>query len=130
MPVLSYFVPASFYLVIRDHVFIYNAMGTVRKYLSGNFWWTWLIMVVVLISLFVLQTIFSLPATTLTLMKVFNRSQESGDNSVLMMTLYTIGMFLTYCTYSITQIISAFNFMSHEEKHEGKGLQSRIEEIQ
>jgi hypothetical protein len=129
VPVLSYFVPASFYLVIRDNIFIYSAMGTVRKYLSGNFWWTWLIMVVVLISLGLLQTIFSLPATILTMMKMFNRSQESGDNSVLMMTLYTLGMFLTYCTYSITQIISAFNFMSHEEKYEGKGLQSKIEEI-
>ena len=129
IPILSYLVPASFYLVVRDNVFIYSAIGTTRKYLSGNFWWTWLIMVVVFISLFVLQTLFNLPATVITMMKVFNRSQESGDNSVLMMTLYTVGMFLTYCTYSITQIISAFNFMSHEEKYEGKGLQSKIEEI-
>lgn len=129
-PVFAYFVPASFYLVVRDHVFIYTAMGKVRKLLSGNFWWTWLIMVVTLICLSILQGLFNMPASIISVMKIFSRSQEVGtDNSILLMVFYTLGMFLTYCTSSISHIITAFNFMSHEEKHEGKGLQSRIEEI-
>jgi hypothetical protein len=129
-PVLMYFVPASFYLVVRDNVFIFTAMGKVRKYLSGNFWWTWLIMVVTLICLGILQGLFNLPATIMGMAKLFSRGQEAGsDNSVLLMVFYTLGMFLTYCTSSVSHIITAFNFMSHEEKHEGKGLQSKIDEI-
>jgi hypothetical protein len=130
MPVFAYFIPASFYVVIRDNLFIYTAMGKVRKYLSGNFWWTWLIMIVSVICLGILQGLFSLPASIMMMTKLLSRGQETGgDSSVLLMVLYTLAMFLTYCTYSILQIVAAFNFMSHEEKHEGKGLQSRIEEI-
>ena len=129
-PVFMYFVPASFYLVVRDNLFIFTAMGKVRKYLSGNFWWTWLIMVVALICLGILQGLFNLPATVMGMANLFSRGQGGGsDNSVLLMVFYTLGMFLTYCTSSISHIITAFNFMSHEEKHEGKGLQSRIDEI-
>lgn len=129
-PVFAYFVPASFYLVVRDNVFIFTAMGKVRKYLSGNFWWTWLLMTVALISLGILQGLFNLPASVISMMKMFSRSKEAGaDDSILLMVFYTLGMFLTYCTSSISHVITAFNFMSHEEKFEGTGLQSRIDEV-
>ncbi len=130
MPVMAYFIPASFYVVVRDNVFIYTALGKVKKYLSGNFWWTWLIMVVSIICLSIVQGLFSLPASIMMMTKLLSRGQETGsDSSLLLMTFYTLAMFFTYCTYSILQLIAAFNFMSHEEKHEGKGLQSRIDEI-
>ncbi len=135
MPVLFFLVSAGFYVVIRDGVFIFPAMGKVRKYLSGNFWWTWLIMVVAIICIYILFILFSLPTSIISMIDVFSRAKNvttfEGDASpsILMMALYTITMLLTTCTGSILNLISAFNFLSHEEKHEGKGLQSRIEEI-
>ncbi len=132
MPVISYFIPASFYVVVRDNLFIFPAMAKVKKYLSGNFWWTWLIMVVAMIALGILQGIFNLPATILSMGKMFSRissGNTESDSSILLMVFYTLGMFLTYCMYSITHIIAAFNFMSHEEKHEGKGMMAQIESI-
>ncbi len=132
-PVISYFIPAAFFVVVRDEEFIFSAMGKVKKYLSGNFWWTWLIMVVTIIALAVLQIIFNLPASIMVMTKMFSRMNgampDDQDNSILLMVFYTIGIFLTYCTTSISHIIAAFNFMSHEEKHEGQGLMSRINEI-
>ena len=134
-PVLSYFIPAAFYVVVRDGDFIFKAMGKVKKYLSGNFWWTWLIMVVALIALGILQTIFNMPASIMTLMSTFSRMKDLGaaqpeeGTNILLMVFYTLGMFLTYCTSSITHLIAAFNFISHEEQHEGEGLLSRIDEI-
>ncbi|MES2515547.1 MAG: hypothetical protein V4580_15435 [Bacteroidota bacterium] len=134
-PVMYYFIPAAFYVVVRDRIFIFPAMVKVRKYLSGNFWWTWLIMVVVLIGLAILQTIFNLPASIMAMMSMFSRMKTPGveDTSsganMLLMAFYTLGMFLTHCTSSISHLISAFNFMSHEENHEGKGLMSRLDEI-
>lgn len=132
-PVLSYFVPAAFFVVVRDGEFIFQAMGKVKRYLSGNFWWTWLIMVVAMIGLGILHMLFNLPASILVMTKMFSRlggaMPEDQDGNLLLMVLYTIGIFLTYCTTSISHLISAFNFMSHEEKHEGQGLMSRINEI-
>lgn len=131
-PVISYFIPASFFVVVRDNLFIFPAMAKVKKYLSGNFWWTWLIMVVAMIALGILQGLFNLPATIITMTKMFSRMATGSaeeDSSILLMVFYTVGMFLTYCMYSITHIIAAFNFMSHEEKHEGKGMMAQIESI-
>ena len=134
-PVIAYFIPAVFYVVVRDGSFIFSSMSKVKKYLANNFWWTWLIMVVALISLGILQTIFNLPATILSMMSMFSRVKEIGNattessSNILLIVFYTLGMFLTYCTSSISHLISAFNFMSHEEQHEGKGLLSRIDEI-
>lgn len=133
-PVLSYFVPAAFFVVVRDGDFIFQAMGKVKRYLSGNFWWTWLIMVVAMIGLGILHMLFNLPASILVMTKMFSRMSETAtqdqDSNILLMVFYTIGIFLTYCTTSISHLISAFNFMSHEEKHEGQGLMARINEIE
>ena len=132
IPIFMYVVSAGFYVVIRDRLFIFSALGKVRKYLSGNFWWTWLIIVVSLISLSILQMIFNMPATIVSMGKMFTRATnpETGDDSaILLMAFYTLGMFLTYCTYSITHVIAAFNFESHEEKKEAKGMMSQIDSI-
>ncbi|MBA4239738.1 MAG: hypothetical protein C0448_03360 [Sphingobacteriaceae bacterium] len=134
-PVLTYFIPASFFVVVRDNLSIFSSMTKVKKYLSGNFWWTWLIMVVALFGLGILQMLFNLPASIVTMTNTFTRMsdmsnvQPEAGNNILLMVFYTLGMFLTYCTSSISHLISAFNFMSHEEQHEGKGLMSRIDEI-
>jgi hypothetical protein len=134
-PVMYYFIPAAFYVVVRDRVFIFPAMAKVKTYLSGNFWWTWLIMLVVIIGLAILQTLFNLPASIMAMMSVFSRmktpgvEETSSGANILLMAFYTLGMFLTHCTSSISHLISAFNFMSHEESHEGKGMMSRLDEI-
>lgn len=134
-PVIAYFIPAAFFVVVRDNLSIFSSMAKVKKYLSGNFWWTWLIMAVALISLGILKALFNLPASVVSMMNTFTRMsdlsnvQPEAGNNILLMVFYTLGMFLTYCTSSISHLISAFNFMSHEEQHEGKGLMSKIDEI-
>ncbi len=135
MPVLMYFVPAAFFVVVRDGDPIFSSMRKVKNYLSGNFWWTWLLMVVVMISLGILQMLFNMPASIISMMNTFtrlsdmNNGQAEHGSNVLIIVFYTLGMFLTYCTSSISHLISAFNFMNHEEQHEGKGIMSRIDEI-
>ncbi len=135
-PVLSYYLSAGFFVVVRDKMMIMSAFGKVRSYLHGNFWWTWLILVVAMISLSILQVVFNLPATILTMTETFTRMRHitdgSGlgeDHSVLLIIFYTLGRFLTTCSFAILHLICAFNFLSHEEKHEGQGILGRIEEI-
>lgn len=136
-PVLSYYLSAGFFVVVRDKLMITPAFRKVSSYMSGNFWWTWLILVVAMISLSIVQVIFNLPATVLTMTETFSRMRhitdgsgmEGGDHSVLLIIFYTIGRFLTTCSFAILHLICAFNFLSNEEKHEGKGILGRIDEI-
>jgi hypothetical protein len=136
-PVLTYYFSAGFFVVVRDNLMITPAFRKVSGCMSGNFWWTWLILVVAMISLSILQVVFNLPATVLTMTETFTRMRhitdgsgmEGGDHSVLLIIFYTIGRFLTTCSFAILHLICAFNFLSNEEKHEGKGILERIDEI-
>jgi len=135
-PVLTYYFSAGFFVVVRDRMMIMPAFRKVSGYMYGNFWWTWLILVVAMISLSILQVVFNLPATILTMTETFTRmrhitdgSAMGNDHSVLLIVFYTLGRFLTTCSFVILHLVCAFNFLSHEEKQEGKGLLGRIEEI-
>lgn len=136
-PVLTYYLSAGFYVVVRDGGLIMGAFGKVKGYLSGNFWWTWLIMIVAMISLSIIQFVFNLPATVLTMTETFTRIRHisdgsgmtGGDHSVLLIIFYTIGRFLSTCSYAVMHLVCAFNFLGNEEKYEGKGMIGRIEEI-
>ncbi len=135
-PVLTYYLSGAFFVVVRDKLMIMSAFGKVRRYMYGNFWWTWLILMVTMISLSILQVIFNLPATILTMTETFTRMRHitdgsglGNDHSILLIIFYTLGRFLTTCSFVILHLICAFNFLSHEEKHEGQGMLGRIEEI-
>ena len=136
-PIVAHSVSAAFYVVVRDHSFIFKALASVRSRLSGSFWWTWLILVVVLIGLSILQLLFNLPASIISFTDAFTRARNITQNtaltgsspSVWLIAFYTIGMFLTTCSSAILHLVSAFNFLGHEEKHEGKGLLTLLDEI-
>ncbi|MBS1635034.1 MAG: hypothetical protein JST26_03860 [Bacteroidetes bacterium] len=133
-PVMIYYFPAGFFVTVRDKINIFSALGTVRQYMKGSFWWTWLIIVVAYICLLICRVVFSLPATIVSGVETFSRIRSFGmsepsDSSILLTILYTISTVLSSTTSAIMLVICAFNFMGHEEKHEGTGLMSRIEEI-
>jgi hypothetical protein len=136
-PVLTYYLSAGFFVVVRDKLMLTAAFRKVSGCMSGNFWWTWLILVVAMIALSIVQVIFNLPATVLTMTETFTRMRHisdgsgvgGGDHSILLIIFYTLGRFLTTCSFAILHLICAFNFLSNEEKHEGKGMLERIDEI-
>jgi hypothetical protein len=134
-PVIGYVFQAMFFVVIRDDIFGMAAFGKVWNYMKGNFWWTWVVMVVGSFALYIVNLLFTLPATIYSLMGTFSRldhtdySGGSSGSTVTLVVLYTIGMFFSHFTSSVLLVISAFNFLSHEEVQEGKGLFSRIDEI-
>jgi hypothetical protein len=134
-PVLGYVFQAMFFVVIRDDIFGIDAFGKVWKYMKGNFWWTWVVIVVGSFALYIVNLLFTLPATIYSLVGTFTRMGSNGytdgssNSTIILVTLYTLGMFFSYFTSSVLLVLSAFNFLSHEEVHEGKGLFSKIDEI-
>lgn len=133
-PVVMYFFPAGYFVVVRDRINIFSALGKVRRYLKGNYWWTWLIMFLAVITLYIIQLVFTLPATIVAMASTFSRfgsmDMEPSGPSLTLIILYTFAMFFSYISSSFMLVLCAFNFLGHEEKHEGTGLMSRIEEIQ
>lgn len=132
LPILVYFLSSGFYLVVRDGMSMLPALGQVKNYMKNNFWWTWLLMVIVVISLMIINGLFSLPVTVITLIDTFKRhdmSNQSEGNSALLLALYTLSMFLTTIISSINSVVSVFQYTSLEEKQEGKGLLERIDDI-
>lgn len=136
-PILTYYLSAGFFVVVRDEKLIMAGFGKVRNYMPGNFWWTWLVMLVAMISLSILQVVFNLPAAVISMTETFTRVRQmadgsgvaGSDHSVLLIICYTVGRFLTTCSFAIMHLICAFNFLGNEEKHEGKGMIGRIDEI-
>lgn len=135
MPVLSYYFTASFFVVTRDEVWLFSGMSKVGRYMKGNFWWTWLILFVAIIALYIVQIVFSLPASILSMGRMFSRlgsgpypGVDEGP-SLLLIGLYVFAALCSSLCSAFLLILSAFHFLSQEEKQEGAGLMSRIEEI-
>lgn len=131
VPVLIYVIYVSNYIIIRDEVLITDAFGKAWRYMKGNFWWTWLLMVAVTICVGTLASLLNLPLTILTFTKAFSRSYDSGSDGTILYVIFgalsMIGQLMLVSPVLYTFCI--FNFHNHEERHEGTGLLNRIDEL-
>lgn len=131
IPVLIYVIYTANYIIIRDEVLVTDAFGKAWRYMKGNFWWTWLLMVAVTICIGTAASIFNLPLTILTFSKAFTRSYDSDSGGTLWYVIFgalsMVGQLLLVSPVLYTFCI--FNFHNHEERHEGTGLLSRIDEL-
>lgn len=134
MPVFIQIVYSAFYLVVRDDILITEAFAKAMRYVRGNFWWTWLLMVAVGICVATVGSLFSLPLSILTMVQTFTRLSDPGSGDTVSTLVYVIlgavsvvGQLLVVSPVFYTFCI--FNYHNHEERHEGSGLMSRIDEL-
>jgi len=134
IPILIYLLYVTNYIIIRDEVLVTEAFGKAFRYLKGNFWWTWLLMVAVTICVGTLASLFSLPMTIISFSQIFTRaydpaSAEAGNSIVIVIfgALSMVGQLLVVSPLLYTFCI--FNYHNHEERTEGTGLMSRIDEF-
>ena len=136
IPIVGYIVNASNYLIIRDKILVTDAISKVLRYMRGNFWWTWLLLVCALVSLSALYLLFNSPYYIYSFIRTLTRVQDianggsAGGSTIIYVIFASLSMlgsllvinpiFLTFCV---------FNFHSGEEKKEGKGLLNRIDEL-
>ena len=133
LPPLCYVFIAANFLVVRDEMFITQAILKAFSYLRGNFWSTWLLIFCTTISLSMLYVIFNLPATIFNMIRINNliRNFEGGfvtGNAIFMIALSALSMLGSMLV--ISPVFSSFcivNFYSQEERMEGKSLLHRIE---
>jgi hypothetical protein len=133
IPLLMYVVNAATYIVIRDEVLITVALRKTVDYLRGNFWWTWLLMLCVLLALGTISTLFNLPITLMSLTKMFTRgvTESTGSSHSVLYLVFGAVSFIgrMLVIVPISTAFCIFNFYSHEEQHEGNGLMSLIDKL-
>ncbi|MGZ3861985.1 MAG: hypothetical protein ACXVPN_06955 [Bacteroidia bacterium] len=131
-PPMMYVLNAATFVVVRDEITMVRAIGKIIDYMKGNFWWTWLLMIILLISLGTISSLFSLPLSVLGIMKTFVRSGggANSDHSVLYLIFGSLNMITQMLiVVPISMIFCVFNYYNHEEQQEGTGLMDRIDEI-
>ncbi len=130
-PQISYAFIAANYLVLRDKILVTTAYKKAWNYMSGNFWWTWLIVVCASLVVGILGFIFNVPMTILTVAKTFSRiNQETTDNnSILYMIVGTIAIFGPQLLRPITTLFCVLTYHSYEEAQEGSALKEKIDQV-
>ena len=131
-PPLSYALMAGNYLVLRDQTSIIDGMKKAWGYMKGNFWWTWLIVVVAAIIVGIMGAIFGLPISALSLGKTltrFGNETSSDSNSVLYIILGIIAILGPQLLVSITTLFSVMTYHSYEELHEGTAIKDKIDQV-
>lgn len=133
-PPMMYVLNAATYIVARDEVLITVAIRKAMNYMKGNFWWTWLLMVSVMIALATISGLFSLPLSILSMMQVFTRNaggENGSDHSIMYIIFGAISLIAQMLvTIPISTMFCILNFYSHEEQQEGTGLMGRIDELE
>jgi len=86
---------------------VIESFDRTRKVLSGNFWWTWVIMVCAVMAIGIISFVFSIP----------------------FIIVATVCTFCSTLLYSGLYVISAFHYYSLAEQKDGIGLMERIDEI-
>lgn len=134
LPVAIYVIYVAQYIVVRDEVLITDAVNKAIKYVKGNFWWTWLLIVAVGVAITTLVSIFQMPLTIINFTRIFSRAYDpaaTGSDHSIMVTVFgalsVVGQLLVVSPVFYTFCI--LNFYNQEERKEGTGLMGRIDEL-
>lgn len=135
-PNLMYAITNSSYLVLRDEILITQAFGKTWRYMRGNYWYTWLLLVVSYLIIMIAGSIFAIPQmilsfyNTLTRFNPENYNYSDGSNySTLFIIFGMIAVLGQFLLMPLLNIFTTLTFHSHEESEDGTGLKERINEI-
>jgi len=130
-PQLAYAIIAGNYLVLRDEILITAAISKAWRYMRGNFWWTWLIVVVGSLIVGVISVVFTLPMTILTVFNTVTRmnTDVASNNTVLYVVLGTLTILGPQLLTPITRLFSVLTYHSYEEAEEGTAIKEKIDQM-
>jgi hypothetical protein len=140
-PNLIYALTNAPYLVLKEEILITQAFSKSWRYMrrTGNYWWTWVIIVVTYMIVSIASFIFALPQFILTMVSTFSRlrfdqygdysDDGSGIGPVWFIVCAMITVLGQHLLMPLLSIFTVLNYHSHEEEEEGTGLMQRIDEI-
>lgn len=135
-PNLMYAITNSTYLVLRDEILITTAFGKTWRYMKGNYWYTWLLLVASYLIISIASSIFALPQMILSMVSSFSRFNPDnyeysggGNYTTLFVIFGMIAVLGQFLLMPLLNIFTTLTFHSHEEAEDGTGLKERINEI-
>lgn len=136
-PILSFIPIAALFVCQRDRVNIFAAIKKVLYYLKGNFWMTWVISFVALISYSIMGFIVQIPVLIISLVTTFSRARstigygEADETTpLLLVSVIIISSLLSYGVLSIYYLMTIYQYTNLEEKKEGSSIIEKINQIQ
>ncbi|MDO9000653.1 MAG: hypothetical protein Q7W45_12870 [Bacteroidota bacterium] len=136
-PILSFVPMASLFVCQRDRIGIFAAIKKVFYYLKGNFWMTWVVSLVGIVSYMVMGFIVQIPVLIITLATTFSRAkstiaygQADDTTPLLLVAVIIISNLLSYGVMSVYYLMTVYQYTNLEEKKEGSAIIEKINQIQ
>jgi hypothetical protein len=138
-PILSFVPIAAMFVCQRDHIGIFPAIGKVFRFMKDNFWITWAVSFVGILTYSFLSWFAQVPVFIMTLISTFSRIKDiessgvEGFDTSTSMTFIIVSTICTLLTYGITVIyhlIVIYQYTNLEEKKEGQSILEKINQIQ
>ncbi len=135
-PIISFVLIAAIFVCQKDRIPIFAAIKKVFYYLKGNFWNTWVVIMVGFLTYFIMTFVVQIPMLILTLITTFSRLKVSGgynfedqNTSLIMVIVVSICSLLSYGVRVIFNLIVTYQYTSLEEKKEGISIIEKINQI-
>lgn len=136
MPILSYLVISSLFVVQKDNINLFDALVKAYRYLKGQFWMTWLLALVAFIVTYLCLIIAIMPTYIISVISMVSRARDisgmmNADSSFSISGyfLWSLSYLLIYCIFSIFHLMCTFQYTSLEEKKEGKSILEKINAV-
>lgn len=136
MPVLSYIPVAAFFVCQRDGLGIFTAISKVFKYMKGNFWNTWIVSFIALLTNSILSAIIRLPAMIMNFIDTLTRSSTldnytmiSSSPSTATTIVTIISTLLSFGVLCIYHLMCIYHYGNLEESKEGSAMLDKINAI-
>ncbi len=121
---------ATWFSMVKDKVFVFKAIGNVFKTISGNFWWTWVIMICTFLIIMILNAFVNIPMWIYSAFSGFSRmNPETFELSIAYVFFICFTQLGTNLVMLIADLMTGVSYYSFEEEKTGAGLTSRIDEI-
>jgi len=137
IPILCYVPMAAIFVCQRDKINIFSAIAKVFSYMKQNFWNTWAVSFLALITYTMLAGIVQLPVLIMNLIETFTRvrsnngytmAAQSPSDTVVILTV--ICSLLTFGVACIYHLMCIYQYGSLEEKREGTSVLEKISNIE
>jgi len=137
VPILSYIPIVSLFVCQRNRIPIFAAMRKVFYYLKGNFWSTWLVSFIALLSYSIMGFVAQIPVFIVTIITTFSRVKSTvgygvaeESTPILLIVVTAVCSLLSYTVMSVYFLMSIYQYTTLEEKKEGTSIIEKINQIQ
>lgn len=121
------------FVMVRDGVFIFTAIGRTFKNLKGNFWWTWVLMVCTLIICGIVGFFGNIPTWIYSGFSSFSRTSPeealSMYSSPIYIATYSFALFWNNLSTIFADLMTGVSYYSFEEERTGQALNRMIDSI-